>query len=410
MDILWDASDTVAIAVSGGVDSMVLLDKVRASNHYQSLYVLHVNHQLREASRAEAQMIERYCKRYNITYLMKVIPEDTFDLSKSIQKEARNERYEYFDQMLKKHQIDVLLTAHHQDDQTETIFFRLMTNRYHFQPVKMEQVVFQEEYKIIRPLLNTKKQTIIDYARKHHVPYMDDATNYENKYSRNTIRNEVLPVIRQSGFHQERLLDLGDYMEDVSDLVSRTASCYSEDIARGMLRRTIVCNENPLVVRQLLLNLIHKHFSYYEVSKLQLDEIIRVAKSEAVHASFEITPGWHIQMAYDKLIVHNNIENDQQMLITLPGKYHYNGYEITIEAMKSDITVRSRTDGDTIKINGQHQKVSRIMKDLKIPVYERSLVPIITINREIIAIGPYKFNEHPVNQMLKIQKEQKNDA
>lgn len=410
MDILWDASDTVAIAVSGGVDSMVLLDKVRASNHYQSLYVLHVNHQLREASRAEAQMIEQYCKRYNITYLVKIIPEDTFDLSKSIQNEARNERYVYFDQMIKKHQIDVLLTAHHQDDQTETIFFRLMTNRYHFQPIKMEQVVLQEEYKIIRPLLNAKKQTMIEYARKHHVPYMDDATNYESKYSRNTIRNEVLPVIRQSGFQQDRLLDLGNYMDDVSDLVSRIASSYSEDIARGMLRRSIVCNENPLVARQLLLNLIHKHYSYYEVSKLQLDEIIRVAKSEAVHASFEITPGWHIQMAYDKLIIHNNIEIDQQMLINFPGKYHFNGYEITVEAMKTNITVRSRADGDTIKINGQHQKVSRIMKDLKIPVYERALVPIISINSEIIAIGPYKYNEHPMNQMLKIQKEQKNDA
>ncbi|MDN6656009.1 MAG: tRNA lysidine(34) synthetase TilS, partial [Staphylococcus simulans] len=128
----WSENDHLALAVSTGVDSMVLLHMLTTHYHhtYRQLTVLHVNHGIRSASLEEAAFLERYCQQHHIP-----LRTHELDLSaltnkgKSIQKDARQKRYAWFESEMKALGASVLLTAHHLDDQLETIFYRLMTGR-----------------------------------------------------------------------------------------------------------------------------------------------------------------------------------------------------------------------------------------------------------------------------------------
>ncbi|MCE4957954.1 tRNA lysidine(34) synthetase TilS [Macrococcoides caseolyticum] len=411
MDVLWNAEASVAVAVSGGVDSMVLLDKVRHTQHFRKLYALHVNHQLRDASLEEAQMIENYCKAHDIELIVHTIPKDHFDLSRSIQEEARIIRYQFFESIIFERGIDCLLTAHHKDDQIETIFFRLLTKRYYLQPIDIQAVVDKRRYQIIRPLLHRNKSEVIAYAKKYDVPYMDDESNFENKYVRNFIRNDVFKRLDASPLEKENLLELANYMTDVNELINGHLLKFKSQINNGELSRSELLKENRLVIQRVLSELLNIHLGNYAQSYSMLDEIIRVLHSHTPHASFEITPGWHIQIAYDKLIVRNkNKMIDEYIEITSPGKYYFNEYLIEINRVDEPILIRARQAGDRIKINGDHQKVSRILKDLKIPVYDRPRVPIICTNNEVIAVGNYKKNHHPFNKDIIIKKGDINNA
>ncbi|WP_414042108.1 tRNA lysidine(34) synthetase TilS [Macrococcus animalis] len=406
MNILWNRTDTIAIAVSGGIDSMVLLDKVRRTGCYNKLYVLHVNHQLRDASVEELTMITNYCNEHNIELVVHTIPKGYFDLTKSIQNEARVVRYQFFETVIHERGINYLLTAHHLDDQTETILFRLLTNRYHYQPIDILSVDYRDSYKIVRPLLDESKSDLIDYAKVHNVPFMTDESNLENKYLRNFIRNNVFTVLEQSSLNKYNLLHLADYMRDADALVMERVSIFNTAIESNVVSRVALTRENRLVAERVIVLLIQKYAHVYSVSHKLIEEIIRVSQSDATHASFEVTPGWHIQIAYDKLIVRNKNEKiDEYIEVTLPGKYYFNDYVIDVKYVFEPITIRTRKDGDVIEINGGHQKISRIMKDFKVPIYERSKIPLVCVGKQVIAVGNYKYNHHPFNKDIIITKE-----
>ncbi|MCU7558383.1 tRNA lysidine(34) synthetase TilS [Macrococcus capreoli] len=406
MDILWNASDKLAIAVSGGVDSMVLLDKVRRTKHFKDIYVLHVNHQLRDASKQEADMIEMYCEKYHLHFIAHTISKDFFDLTKSIQNDAREARYLFFEQAIHQYNIDYLLTAHHKDDQIETIFFRLMTHRYLYQPIDIQSMIERDGYKVIRPLLSESKDELYAYAERFDVPYMTDASNESNKYVRNYIRNEIMPSLEQAALNPDHLLYLAEYMKDTDALILKRVEVFQKQIKSNCLSRSQLVQENRLVIHRVLIQFIQQYHKDFALSHGLLDEIVRVMQTDTTHASFEIAQHWHIQIAYDKLIVRNKNEPvDEWMEITSPGKYHFNEYKIEIKSILSTIVIRKRVEGDLIEIGGKHQKVSRIMKDLKIPVHERSKVPIICVDNKVIAVGHYKQNHHLFNKDIIITKE-----
>lgn len=90
---------------------------------------------------------------------------------------------------------NVLVTAHHQDDQLETIFYRIMTGRSTRSPLGMSVQETRPGFKLVRPLLNVTKRVIRQYQVTNEVPYYEDASNTDNHYVRNDIRNRILPEI-----------------------------------------------------------------------------------------------------------------------------------------------------------------------------------------------------------------------
>lgn len=186
----------IGLAVSGGVDSIVMLDVFNKlkKRHNLNLFVLHYNYKWRKESYLDAKLVERYCKKYGIDFLYKETG------GKVIKNEeiARNQRYKFFKQESKKNDLDYICTAHHLDDQVETILFRLArgTGTNGLLPVK-EMFDLLGKTKVFRPFLYLTKEQIYDYAINNRLLFIEDKTNLDTKYKRNLIRKKIIPILKE---------------------------------------------------------------------------------------------------------------------------------------------------------------------------------------------------------------------
>ena len=122
------------------------------------------------------------------------------DKGNSIQNEARRLRYQWFGEVIRDLNADVLLTAHHLDDQLETILYRVLSGRSTRSSLGMSDISNYEDYLVCRPLLNIYKKDIINYQEKYQVPYFEDSSNQDTKYVRNDIRQRIIPSIDNNPF------------------------------------------------------------------------------------------------------------------------------------------------------------------------------------------------------------------
>jgi tRNA(Ile)-lysidine synthase len=180
------------VAVSGGVDSVVLLDLLASfAIHHSSfeLVIAHFDHGIRNNSAEDAKFVEELSKKYNLK----------FELgqgklgSKASEAEARDKRYSFLRAMQQKYQATAIITAHHQDDVIETSIINLLrgTGRRGLSSLKSRSDV-------VRPLLGFNKQQLLDYAAKHKLKWREDPTNDDTKYLRNKIRQEIVPKMNLS--------------------------------------------------------------------------------------------------------------------------------------------------------------------------------------------------------------------
>ncbi|GGB12923.1 tRNA lysidine(34) synthetase TilS [Macrococcus hajekii] len=403
METKWRRTDHVAIAVSGGVDSMVLLDKVRLTGRYKTLTILHIHHGLRAQSDEEAEMIQTYAEKHQLKFLMHRIPADYFNPHHSIQNAARDYRYQFFDEMIRRHNIDCLLTAHHRDDQNETILFRLLTGRFFTQPLGMAAETEDRGYTIYKPLLNESKIELYEYAEENKVPYKEDQSNRAADYTRNAIRLQLLPVIDNiDHLSADHLSELAEWQQEMLSLVEMQAYTIIEVFtSRGYYNRQEFSQLPKAVQRQVLIGLSQQEKKFISLSHHYLDEIIRVITSTTSQADYVLTEHLYFVIAYDKVYCMEQSKLVKTLDISLPGQYEFNGYMIElIEPITDIINVRVLQRGDRIKMNGHSQKLNRIMIDAKVPNALRSRMPVISVQNEIIAVGHLKRNQHPVNEKL----------
>lgn len=181
----------IVLACSGGVDSMVLLHLLKQSPVRNKLLVLHVNHQLQQQSGTWADFVTEQCAETPV----KVMPVTVMDLGQGVEAAARHARYQAFESVLGKD--DVLVTGHHQDDQVETVFLRLLRGSSLAGLSGMPQWRACGRGQLYRPLLNASREQIERYAQQHSLKWVEDPSNESSMYDRNFLRNEVLPLIRQ---------------------------------------------------------------------------------------------------------------------------------------------------------------------------------------------------------------------
>lgn len=179
------------LAISGGLDSMVLLHLFRLSR--LQFQVAHVNYQLRgSSSDKDSELVEEVCNKYNIKIHIKKIDSFKFKESNlSLQMIARNIRYNFFNYLCNKYSLDIISTAHHQDDQIETFFIKLFRSS----GLKGLSGMSLLENKRFHPLLNFSKKELLIFALKEQIYWRDDTSNTKNIYLRNKIRNQFIPVL-----------------------------------------------------------------------------------------------------------------------------------------------------------------------------------------------------------------------
>jgi tRNA(Ile)-lysidine synthetase-like protein len=176
------------VAVSGGVDSMALLDMMR---QYPSLEVIvaHADHGIRTDTALDSSVVESFCKSHNITFVAKKL-----HLSATTgENRARDARYSFLRSCRIEYNASAIVTAHHQDDVIETALFNVLRGTY-WRGV----APFTQKSDIVRPLLDVTKSQLFAYATLHKVPWREDTTNTDQRYSRNYIRHTVIPALESS--------------------------------------------------------------------------------------------------------------------------------------------------------------------------------------------------------------------
>ena len=191
---LFQSSDQLVLAVSGGADSMVMLELFRQLPY--DYVVAHCNFKLRGAeSDGDEAFMHDYCGEHGIELYVKTFDTREFALQEgiSIEMAARELRYQWFYELLDSLNYQYLLTAHHQDDLVETMLINLSRGT----GIRGLTGIHPKKNRLVRPLLFASQNQIAEYAHTRKVPFREDSTNDEIVYQRNLIRHKIIPLMEQ---------------------------------------------------------------------------------------------------------------------------------------------------------------------------------------------------------------------
>lgn len=251
-EINLNDGDTIVIGLSGGPDSMALLDIINKNYCNIKIVCAHVHHNLRKESDDEKEFVLNYCKKHGFVFeFMKI---EKYSNNKFSEEEARKIRYDFFAEIIKKYNAKYLFTAHHGDDLIETILMRL-TRGSNFKGYSgINSITNKGEYKIIRPLLFLTKDEILDYLLENNIPYVVDGSNDSLKYTRNRYRANILPVLKaeNKNVHQKfyKYSNLvNDYFNFVNDYV---LSIYDTIVIDNKINIDLINKEQDLIKKLIL--------------------------------------------------------------------------------------------------------------------------------------------------------------
>lgn len=210
--------DRLCVAISGGADSVALLLAIHAANTAKrdalgaGLSAVHVHHGIRPGEAdTDQQFVEALCKRLDIPLHLhsanipdRVAKTRAAGNAETIEEAARNVRYDYFASLIATGEADTILTAHTLDDQAETVLMKLLRGAWTeglsaIHPIVqvIAQVPGARPGKILRPFLNTRRAEIEAYLNQLNQPWREDSTNTDTAYTRNRIRHELMPQLRE---------------------------------------------------------------------------------------------------------------------------------------------------------------------------------------------------------------------
>ena len=189
------------VAISGGVDSVVLLDLLLAAGIKPAL--AHVNYALRgDDSDADAELVQQLARKHELAFHYRKIMPDDWPAHQSIEMGARNLRYRWFARLCRDFNYQAVLTAHHLDDSLETVLLNLVRGTGLAGLGGMAPITTlrfeDQELCVLRPLLGVNKQLILDYAAGQNLIWREDLSNQTDQYQRNVMRHQVLPALQQS--------------------------------------------------------------------------------------------------------------------------------------------------------------------------------------------------------------------
>lgn len=228
-------SEPFIVAVSGGCDSMVLLDLCVRQG--LPIVVAHVNYGLRgEASDGDEQCVRQFCEQRQLRIEVLKVSEYQWQTHKgSLQEKARDIRYRWFDELLHEYKACRIMTAHHANDQTETMLLQFIRGG----AGKSLGGMRIDNGNVLRPLLAIPQQELMVYASEHRIPWRTDASNLDDTYTRNKIRHHLIPLIEgmQPSIHNS-ILQRSTWIQEEQQLVEDTCvQLLSEmEVSEGLVK------------------------------------------------------------------------------------------------------------------------------------------------------------------------------
>ncbi len=459
---LINKGDKILIGVSGGPDSVCLLDLLfKIKDKYNlEISIIHINHGLRgKDSEKDQILVNKLAKKYKIPIIIKRINVKNYQKKNklSLEEAARDLRHRVFSLACQQKKINKVALAHTSSDQVETVLMNFlrgagikglsgMNYRKDFKVLtNNEQINFQ----IIRPLLDCSKKEILNYLKQEKLNFNLDKTNFDLNFTRNRIRHKVIPVLKKiNSSIEENILVQAKLFQDISQSVETTikpiikSSNFDKDKAELSLKKWEMLN--GFYKREIILAFLRKFSSTKDIYSLQIEEVVDLLENSST-GSYKILPyDLVIYKNYDKLIIsHKNLLFDKKKIkkqkVKIPGRTQLSEIQAKIETNFSnkknsgnqntalvdlkktgkDIFVRSRKPGDRFQPTGfgGSKKVQDFLIDAKIPKFLRNNVPILVDKKDkIIWLGGLRQDRQFMASknseqilIVKLNKEQKDE-
>ena len=392
----------ICVAVSGGVDSVALLHYLRdrEAQYDYRLFAVHLEHGIRgEASRADMRFVQSLCEKWKIPLFTfaENCPLRAEREKNSLETAARNFRYEKFAELIKEDKVDYIALAHHQNDEAETVLFRIARGA----ALSGAKGMGEQNGYLLRPFLSWKKSEIVEYAKVHRLDYCVDETNFELCATRNKLRLNVLPKLE-------------DAVPNAIENIARFATLAAEDdrylyaeserlINKDEKGRWLVafCTIKPLFRRACLtvmktLGVARDYTAAHLESAFALQDLERgaylcfpqgvIAKKTANGILF------YLQTDEEVFIGEKPSEKPFSINGFDGGMYEVNVYsampdnaqgewrilQLDADKLPQSAVFRFRREGDKIeKFGGGTKSLKKFFNEKKIPVEEREWLPLI---------------------------------
>ncbi|MBL4930624.1 tRNA lysidine(34) synthetase TilS [Clostridium paridis] len=441
---LINPGDKILVALSGGPDSVCLINLlIEMRDEFNiSVGAAHINHMLRgDEADADEEYVRKICELNNIPCYVKRVDINKVSKEKGISSEmaGREERYNFFDEIRTRYLYDKVALAHNSNDQAETVLMRLMrgSGLEGLTGIKAKR---DEIY--IRPILSCERSEIENYCIEKGLNPRIDKTNLENIYSRNKVRLELIPYIREN------------FNTDIVNTLNRIALLLEKDsefiqyYVEEAIEKYCVFNEKLIIksglfeLKEAILTRVIKNsimrFSqkYYNIEMKHIYDIVSLQTNKS-GSRISLPNELEASNSYGNIEIRftNNDEKENikenNILINKENVYNYlvefYNYNIEFSVLKKDeklnfskdslikyfdydkivssIEVRRRKDGDAIKPYGMKgkKKLKDLFMDLKIPREDRDEIPLVCFNDEIAWIVGIRTSED-----FKITKNTKN--
>ena len=376
----------VLVAVSGGLDSMTLFHLLYQNREELEieLGIAHVNHKQRSESNMEEKELSNFAQQLGVKFFSSNFSGDFSE------EKARQFRYDFFEKVMQEEHYTALVTAHHADDQAETVFMRLLRGARlrHLSGMKAVQSFACGE--LIRPLFTFHKSDFPD------IQHFEDSSNFQNDYLRNRIRNLYLPDLeKENPQFKDSLISFGKEVEDLQTALSH--------LTQGLDVTNLEVFERQIPeVQNFLLQDYLKKFPSLNINKKQFEEILGILRTKAnyIHPlkdEYELVKDYkHFEIR--KISRRSDLKVDS-ILLECGNQLQFGDYQFSfgtplegenVQAIavsrETSLLLRYRKTGDCLRLKGHHKKLRRLFIDQKIPFEEREKAIIVEQNQQILAI------------------------
>lgn len=394
---------TYLLAVSGGVDSMVLADLFQVLG--VKFQVAHINYHLRnEDSKLDQKLVSDFCERYNIPFHLYEVSAKDQKPENSIQNWARELRYQFFRKIQNEQNLEYLVTAHHLNDQLESFIINLSKAS----GIKGLSGIPANENNIIRPLLNFSKNEIYEFAKENKIEFREDVSNQKTDYLRNKIRHNVVPELEKinDNFLQnfsKSIAILNKTKDVLNDLVNEKINGFESNIEAG---QTIIDKEKFSKESDLIRFEILKRFGFNDEKEMQKiftaqtgssffnsEYQLIINRNELILNQRMEDGRWKtedeeiaLEIFERNILIPENIKNEIQ-------EFGNCNWKIDENKIKLPLKLRKKKEGDVFFPIGMigKKKVSKFFKDEKISILAKQKIWLLCdANEQIIGVLPFR--------------------
>lgn len=385
------------LACSYGPDSMALFSML--IKHKIDFAVAHVNYQMRgAASQVAFTNLKKYAEENNVKFYGLTV--DGHKYTGNFQAKAREERYNFFLKLVKTHNFSALLTAHNEDDHIETYLMQTQSKKTTYFYGINENIMYKT-MKVMRPLLNYSKQTLLDYCLHNNIPFELDQSNESRMYTRNKLRLEVVNKLTNAA-RKQIILEISHKNALMAADVAAANAIIDEgkvEIAKFIaLPRTI---QNIVLY---ILFVQKEAQAAYTTGKV--NNIIDSLRKKNNSAMFKVNKDIYFVKAYTYfLLININDYRPYEININSPNvakNVHFTANLDTKAALEKfpikhyPLKITSPKTEDIYAFANYKKKVSRMLVDMKMPRHLRLIWPIVRNNKdEIIFVPRYRANYKP---------------